>query len=254
MRGARLRFDFFTGFLQVSLTLALCGCAGVTDRGPPMANLATQPQDPAFYPHLSQSPPSQTQWLKRNFPDHEAYFDALPAARAFFRNDVLAGRVKRGMSVDEALITLGIQPYGPKSYKGKFWCDNQRVTHCNSKCNTCNAILIADNRVIFFSGNHQAPTVKDIDENSGSNSIFQTRSHTQRHRLAEALYRNKIVIGMSLHDMRRILGAANAAAQSRYSCDNHLFPPHCLPLELQILQNRNHSCPKFTQRGQNHFS
>ncbi|MCG6968856.1 MAG: hypothetical protein PVF34_13420 [Gammaproteobacteria bacterium] len=176
----------------------------------------------------------QNQWLARNYPDRAAHFDRLPADHASspasvhnnnFRDDIIAGQVRLGMTVDEVLIAADTTPYGPKPYKGKFWCNNQAVSHCDANCQACEGLIFLQDQVVWFSGNFQAPTVVHLDH-SRQQSIF-TATPPVKIRIAEALYRNEIIQGMSMHQVNRILVEQSVSAH--YYCDSTplQFPMYC---------------------------
>jgi len=161
----------------------------------------------------------QNQWLKHNYPNRAAYFDQLPTKHAYFRDDVLAGQIQLGMTIEEVLIATGTEPYGPKSFKGKFWCGNLETPRCSVDCAACDGLVFLGNQLLFFSGRSQPPTVTDIDEQSRPASIFNSASHSLRYKIAEALYKNEIVKGMSLDQVHHVISTEKT--EPRYYCNNH---------------------------------
>lgn len=211
----KLVFVYFVAFI-VAFDFALSGCSGLNTNQTRSPNLSRQDQN------LSSKRAPQNLWLERNYPSRAAYFDNLPTKQSYFREDVLAGLIQLGMRVDEVLIATGTEPYGPKSYKGKFWCDNHAVAQCNTACNHCDGILFVAGRLVVFSGNSQLPTAINIDDYSASGSIFTNSTHSTKHRIAEALYRNEVTAGMSLAQVRRVLIESNTA--TTYYCNNYPLP------------------------------
>lgn len=160
---------------------------------------------------------AQNRWLQQNFPDRAQQLDNTNNSHNYFREDVLAGHVQLGMYIDEVLIATDTAPYGPKRFKGRFWCDNQLVNRCNKNCDRCDGIVFSKKDLLVFSGRHQEPVVVDIQSISDNSSIFHIKS--AKFTIAEALYNNRIVTGMSANEVERVLH--NTDKQVTYICDNN---------------------------------
>lgn len=185
----------------------------------------------------------QDQWLARNYPDRAAHLDGLPASQHtpsdVYRDNIVAGQVQLGMTLDEVLIAADTAPYGPKPYKGKFWCDQQPVSRCDPGCQACDGVIFLDDQVVWFNGEPHAPTVVHMDQ-SRRQSIFAS-SPPANFQIAQALYHNEIVQGMSLSQVNRVLGALPAVAT--YYCDS--LPAHppstcqsaCTTCKIEISEN-----------------
>lgn len=122
----------------------------------------------------SQNYSLQNQWLANNYPDRAAHLDQTTATQPYFRDAVIAGQIQLGMTVDEVLIATDTMPFGPKRYKGKFWCNNKVVRHCDVNCELCDGIIFLKDRIVWFNGQFQHPTVVYIDYPLHQESIFLT--------------------------------------------------------------------------------
>jgi hypothetical protein len=185
----------------------------------------------------------QDQWLARNYPDRATHLEALPAsqhtASDFYRDNIIAGQVQLGMTLDEVLIAADTAPYGPKPYKGKFWCDQQPVPRCEPGCQACDGLIFLDDQVIWFNGESHSPTVVQLDR-SRRQSVFATAPPAS-FKIAHALYHNEIIQGMSLPQVTRVLGTLpetaayfcdNLPAQSPFTCQ-----PPCTICRIEIREN-----------------
>jgi len=159
----------------------------------------------------------QNRWLEANYPDRADHLQRLPDTQALVRDAVLAGQVELGMRLDEVLIASDTTPYGPKAYKGKFWCNGQVVPRCDADCSRCDGIVLLADKVARFSGASQPPTVSELNNAATADSIF-TPTPSMQLRIAEALYRDEIITGMSLRDVSLVLGSLSS--QVSYYCDN----------------------------------
>ncbi|WP_455211222.1 hypothetical protein [Kaarinaea lacus] len=160
----------------------------------------------------------QNQWLASNYPDRASHLNQISSAQPYFRDDVIAGQVQLGMTVDEVLIATDTTPFGPKRYKGKFWCDNKTVDRCDANCQRCDGMIFFQNQLIWFRGHDQPPTVVDMDQPTHHKSIFAS-APSKKFQIAEALYRNEIIPGMSFSDVNRVL--SSIPSKARYFCDNN---------------------------------
>jgi hypothetical protein len=190
-----MRFSGFIGVFLVAMALGLIGCSSVH----------------------SQNYSQQNQWLATNYPDRASHLNQIATAQPYFRDDVIAGQIQLGMTIDEVLIASDTTPFGPKRYKGKFWCENVSVDRCDNTCQNCEGMIFLNDRLVWFSGHFQPPTVVDVDDQLRQNSIF-TSPPSAKFQIAEALYRNEIIIGMSLTDVGRVLNSLTHEAT--FSCDN----------------------------------
>lgn len=190
-----MRFSGFIAVFMVTIAPGLIGCTAVHN----------------------QSYSLQNQWLASNYPDRASHLNHIDTSQPYFREDVIAGHIQLGMTIDEVLIATDTTPYGPKRYKGKFWCNNQTVDHCDVSCQSCEGMIILKDQLVWFSGHFQPPTVVDMDQQPRHESIFNS-SLSQKFQIAEALYRNEIIQGMSFSDVNRVLGSVTS--ETSYFCDN----------------------------------
>jgi len=80
--------------------------------------------------------------------------------------------------------------------------------------------------------------VVDMDHISHQQSIFAS-APSQKYHIAEALYRNEIITGMSLNDVTLVLSSLSAAAT--YFCeDNHGQPPSICDASCEICKIQIH--------------
>ena len=159
----------------------------------------------------------QNQWLANNYPDRASHLNKISTAQPYFRDDVISEHIELGMTVDEVLIASDTTPYGPKRYKGKFWCDNHTVDRCDSTCQNCEGMIILNDQLVWFSGQNKLPTAMNIDQRSRQDSIFTT-TPSQQFQIAEALYRNEIIQGMSFTDVSRVI--TSYPSKPHVFCDN----------------------------------
>jgi len=170
-----------------------------------------------------------------------------PAEIDYIRDDVIAGHIQLGMTVDEVLIATDTTPYGPKRYIGKFWCNNQTVDRCATTCRSCEGMLILKDQLVWFSGHSQPPTVINIEQRSRQESIFSS-APSQQFQIAQALYRNEIIQGMSFTDVSRVINSYTTKPQ--VFCDNdsaHISPTcdtSCKICRIEILSQSSNTVTK----------
>ncbi|KPJ93851.1 MAG: hypothetical protein AMJ53_06400 [Gammaproteobacteria bacterium SG8_11] len=194
-----MRFGGFITVFTITLAAGLTGCTGEHARNYSLQN----------------------QWLANNYPDRLFHLNQIDTAQPYFREDVIAGQIQLGMTIDEVLIATDTTPFGPKRYRGKFWCDKQPVGRCENDCQNCEGILFLGNDLAWFSGHTQPPTVVNIASETSNDSIFAT-APTDQSLIAEALYRDQIINGMSLYQVDLVL--ATTAAHAAYFCDESESP------------------------------
>ncbi|KPJ90319.1 MAG: hypothetical protein AMJ53_13910 [Gammaproteobacteria bacterium SG8_11] len=220
-----MRFSGFIAVLLVTIAPGLIGCT----------------------PVHTQSYALQNQWLDSNYPDRASHLNKISTAQPYFRDDVIAGHIQLGMTVDEVLIATDTTPYGPKRYIGKFWCNNQTVDRCATTCRSCEGMLILKDQLVWFSGHSQPPTVINIEQRSRQESIFSS-APSQQFQIAQALYRNEIIQGMSFTDVSRVINSYTTKPQ--VFCDNdsaHISPTcdtSCKICRIEILSQSSNTVTK----------
>lgn len=183
---------------------------------------------------------AKNQWLQRNLPDREQHIKILKNTNSEYTQYILQGEIVRGMSLEETLISSNTSPYGPKLYKGRFWCDNKPVSRCASHCATCEGFILTNKEVVYFSGIKKAPEVIRTHARHTNSSMFANNS--KQYIIAQALYNNEIVMGMSLAQANRVLQtlnsinsyycndrsitSANQCQSSCVTCKIRVSPPH----------------------------
>jgi hypothetical protein len=190
-----MRFRGFVAVIMVTFVTVLIGCSHVH----------------------SQNYSLQNQWLASNYPNRAAHLEQISTAQPYFRDDVIAGQIQLGMTVDEVLIATDTAPYGPRRYKAKFWCNKKIVQRCDPHCERCEGVIFLKDQLVWFNGHQQPPIVVDMAHQSRRESIF-TSAPSEKFRIAEALYRNEIVKGMSFTDVTNVL--ASVTSEVTYFCDN----------------------------------
>ena len=91
------------------------------------------------------------------------------------------------------------------------------MPRCGADCSHCEGIVLLADKVVRFSGVSQPPTVSEWNSATVGDSVF-TPVPSAQFRIAEALYHDEIVTGMSLRDVNLVLGTLSS--QASYYCDN----------------------------------
>jgi hypothetical protein len=223
-----MRFSGLIAVIMVTISLGLIGC----NHG------------------ISQNYSLKNQWLANNYPDRTAHLNQISTVQLYFRDDVIAGQIQLGMTVDEVLIATDTAPFGPKHYKGKFWCNDKIVQRCDAQCVRCEGMVFLKDQLVWFyghyqpPGHYQVPTVVEIAPQAGQVSIFNT-APPEMFRIADALYRDEIVIGMSFSDVIRIL--RSVPSEAMYYCDNEqakiasICDTSCAVCKIEIPPDESHA-------------
>ena len=191
---------FFTVFLLCALLLA---CSS-------QEKLSEHAQKDAWLKKSYTAAPSSTKLSKLvNIPDSPR-----------FREEILQGKVQRGMTLDESLASIRATPYGTLDQKSAFWCDATPVPQCHNRCTTCEALLFGENQIVMLKGFGHQLTVTDFYPKRFAD--FRAGVDSSALHFSQQIYQRRIVPGMSAGIVQMLINLDGYRAD--YFCDGQTTP------------------------------
>ena len=205
---------------------------------------------------IYQEKQQQDEYLQRNYPDKKPASEEKPALKTDYYQEIMAGEVVVGMSLQEAMIATKTYPHGPNRFNTVFWCNEQKVDTCDAICSKCAGTLVTPTQLYFLEGKQdKLSVVKSIPRR-----VDDTVAKLQRKpfKVVNALFLNQAVPGMTIKDFQRLEQLPDAKTQ--FYCKSQRVFQSCLldcgECTVKIITPRNNQYHIQTVRfkGYNDFA